>query len=164
VTENAVLYALSTLAQTCAALAAFVGAVGLFRLQVLREQHAELKHDMLGWGEWLTGRDCRRVPLADALATIRNAETTPPRERAQYVEPLRDARRRWEAFPARLTASRRALGVFEAWNLLLIGASVAGFNYVPSLMCAPWMFSALWASALGTVGVTGYCVYAWTRG
>lgn len=35
-TENAVLYALSTLAQTCAALAAFVGAVGVFRLQVLR--------------------------------------------------------------------------------------------------------------------------------
>ena len=36
--ENAVLYALSTLAQTCAALAAFVGAIGLFLLQLLRER------------------------------------------------------------------------------------------------------------------------------
>ena len=39
--RDAVLYALSTLAQTCAALAAFVGAVGIFRLQILREQRKE---------------------------------------------------------------------------------------------------------------------------
>src|SRR5262252_8280144 len=35
--DQVVLYALSTLAQTCAALAAFVGAIGLFRLQSLRD-------------------------------------------------------------------------------------------------------------------------------
>ena len=35
--RDAVLYELSTLAQTCAALAAFVGAVGIFRLQALRD-------------------------------------------------------------------------------------------------------------------------------
>jgi hypothetical protein len=39
--ETTLLYTLSTLAQTCAALAAFVGAVGLFRLQILREQRKE---------------------------------------------------------------------------------------------------------------------------
>ena len=33
--QTTILYALSTLAQTCAALAAFVGAVGLYRLQSL---------------------------------------------------------------------------------------------------------------------------------
>jgi hypothetical protein len=36
-----VLYALSTVAQTCAALAALVGAIGLFRLQILREQRKQ---------------------------------------------------------------------------------------------------------------------------
>jgi hypothetical protein len=35
--RDAVLYGLSALAQTCAALAAFVGAVGIFRLQALRD-------------------------------------------------------------------------------------------------------------------------------
>jgi hypothetical protein len=41
-TDTTVLYTLSTLAQTCAALAAFVGAVGVFRLQILREQRREV--------------------------------------------------------------------------------------------------------------------------
>ena len=38
---NAVLYALSTIAQTCAALAALVGALALYKLQVMRNTHAE---------------------------------------------------------------------------------------------------------------------------
>ena len=37
-TETTILYALSTIAQTCAALSAFVGAVGIYRLQSLRDQ------------------------------------------------------------------------------------------------------------------------------
>jgi hypothetical protein len=41
--KTILLYALSTLAQTCAALAAFVGAVGLYRLQSLRGR----QHDLL---------------------------------------------------------------------------------------------------------------------
>jgi hypothetical protein len=48
VNENAVLYALSTLAQTCAALAAFVGAIGLFLLQSLREQQRVAERALRG--------------------------------------------------------------------------------------------------------------------
>jgi hypothetical protein len=40
--RDAVLYALSTLAQTCAALAAFVGAVGLYRVQPVASQRRAL--------------------------------------------------------------------------------------------------------------------------
>lgn len=36
--ETVLLYALSTLAQTCAALAAFIGAIGLYRLQSLKDR------------------------------------------------------------------------------------------------------------------------------
>jgi hypothetical protein len=161
--ETTVLYILSTLAQTCAALAAFVGAVGLFRLQVLRERHAGLERDMRGWGEWLTGQECHRLPLADVLTRIEKAEKSPSPDRAQYVKPLQDARRRWEAFPARLTASRLALVVFVAWNLLVIGVSLVGFNYVPALASPRMTFWGLGVTAAGTVAVTVYCIVAWTK-
>jgi len=36
---NSVLYALTTIAQTCAALAALVGALALYRLQAMRDAH-----------------------------------------------------------------------------------------------------------------------------
>jgi len=44
--ETTLLYILSTLAQTCAALAAFVGAVGLYRLQSLRNQRRDVYRDI----------------------------------------------------------------------------------------------------------------------
>ncbi len=40
--DQAVFYPLSTLAQTCAALAAFVGAVGVYRLQSLKDKRRGL--------------------------------------------------------------------------------------------------------------------------
>lgn len=44
--ETTALYALSTLAQTCAALAAFVGAVGLYRLGQLAEQQKRAENEL----------------------------------------------------------------------------------------------------------------------
>jgi hypothetical protein len=41
-----VLYVLTTLAQSCGALAAFVGAVGVFRLQMLREQRKGVEREL----------------------------------------------------------------------------------------------------------------------
>jgi hypothetical protein len=43
--KNTIVYALSTLAQTCAALATFIGAVGLYRLQSLQQTRSALFHD-----------------------------------------------------------------------------------------------------------------------
>ena len=42
------LYALSTLAQTCAALAAFVGAVGIYRLQLLQASRNTIERNVRG--------------------------------------------------------------------------------------------------------------------
>jgi len=53
---------------------------------------------------------------------------------------------------------------FEAWNLLVIGAALVGFNYVPALAAGRCTFWAIWLAALGTVVVTASCVYAWTKG
>jgi len=44
--ETTLLYLLSTLAQTCAALAAFVGAIGLYRLQSLRDRRRDLLREI----------------------------------------------------------------------------------------------------------------------
>ena len=154
---------MSTLAQTCAALAAFVGAVGLFRLQVLGQQYAAVKHEFLAWGESLSEMDCQNIPLAESLRIIEAAEKSPASHRRQYVEPTQEAGRRWKAFPARLTTSRRALLIFEAWNLLLIAVSLVGFNYVKAWASSSWTFWGVWLAAIGTVAVTGYSVYAWTR-
>ena len=53
-----VLYILTTLAQSCAALAAFVGAVGVFRLQALREDRNAVERDLRGLaGRSLFGMD-----------------------------------------------------------------------------------------------------------
>ena len=43
---NAVFYALSTLAQTCAALAALVGALALYKLQSMREGRAATERNL----------------------------------------------------------------------------------------------------------------------
>jgi len=44
--RDAILYALSTFAQTCAALAALIGAIGLYRLQFLRDRRRSLLRDI----------------------------------------------------------------------------------------------------------------------
>jgi len=77
--ETTLLYILTTLAQTCAALAAFVGAVGLFRLQTLRDQHARAERDLRGLIERATGRESFRQPVEDVLATLDEFDADPAR-------------------------------------------------------------------------------------
>lgn len=162
-TENAVLYALSTLAQTCAALAALVGAVGLFRLQVLRANQDTNESNLRGLASQahIVSRDV--AALLPVGEIVKNVAATDPKQ-GGFVAAARAALDDWHAFPPTIQWSRNGLIVFEAWNLLLIGVSLVGFNYVPLLMSWPGTFWSLWAAAVGTVGVTGYCVYAWTRG
>jgi len=157
--ETTLLYILSTLAQTCAALAAFVGAVGLFRLQLLRAAHNTVERNVRG----LAARE--NLGVGSDLAALMPFE---------YIEKLVDqadekggagskrALGVWRTFPVTIQRSRKWLGLFEFWNLLVIVASLVGFNYVSLLACLPWR-PALWVVALGTFGVTLYSVYAWTR-
>jgi len=44
--KDTILYALSTLAQTCAALAAFIGAIGLYRLQSLKQRRSDIYNNI----------------------------------------------------------------------------------------------------------------------
>ena len=57
----------------------------------------------------------------------------------------------------------KALAAFEAWNLVAIGVSLVGFNFVGPLAASPATFWAIWVAAVGTVAVSGYALYTWTR-
>jgi len=158
--ETAVLYTLTTLAQTCAALAAFVGAVAIFWLQILRDQRRDAELALRALSDGLTERDPFRTPLAEVLQAVEQ-----PRQADHHNLPAaRVARGAWLAFGPRLRRSRRALIVFESWNVAIIGASLIGFNYVPVLKGASWTFGALWGVVVGTVLVTVGSVIVWTQG
>ncbi len=159
-------YALSTLAQTCAALAAFVGAVGLYKLQSLRDERARNEQTirgLLGTGVFGT-LDVAVTPLDEIIRVAREQVSSPTLLMPVIAGQLRSAVAVWDAFPNRHRRATMTLFIFEAWNLLLIAVSLIGFNYVKSWASSSWWtFWGVWVTALGTVAVRGYSVYAWTR-
>jgi len=148
--ETTLLYILSTLAQTCAALAAFVGAVGLYRLQSLRAHREDLLRDMRG----------RLMQPTTARANVLAAAATAAKDGDKATGELLEE---YNRIPDRLRWSRCALVIFEFWNLFLVAVSLVGFNYIKSWASSSWSFWGVWVTAIGTVAVTGYSVYAWTR-
>jgi hypothetical protein len=163
--ETTMLYALSTLAQTCAALAAFVGAVGIYRLQGLVVEHARNEHTLRGLlaGTVLSGSEVQNRPIAEVVSVAR-ANTGERSGLSSHVAmSLRGALAEWDAHPARRHRATRALIAFETWNLLVIFGALVGFNHVALLASSPWTLRALWPAALITVAVTVYCVFVWTR-
>jgi len=167
--ETTLLYALSTIAQTCAALAAFVGAVGLFRLQILREQRKEKDQTRRLYiyafrdpqsGGWKT--PLGYGPSLDPAEVVE--QEIERLERSDSDHPAGPAHRRWKASAPPIRKSCTALIFFEALNVGLIAASLIGFNHINALACARWTFWALWGVALATLGVTVYCVVVCTKG
>lgn len=158
------LYALSTLAQTCAALAAFVGAVGLYKLQSVRDQHARNEQTLRGLAATVTlnSDEAARETIDRILQIVEAGITSPPPRPPAVVENARKALGEWHSFPSRRGRAATALLIFEGWHLLVIGAALIGFNYVNRLTTWAGTFWVLWAVALGTVAVTGLCVFAWT--
>ena len=147
--ETTVLYILSTLAQTCAALAAFVGAVGLYRLQSLASTQRDLYRDIR------VAVGAPTLTQGDVLARARGDYKTSPA--------VQDLLKQYDAVPPKVDSSRQALMLFEGWNLVVIGASLVAFNHVPALASCRWTAWAVWTVAVGTVAVTARSVYAWTK-
>jgi len=165
VNENTVLYALSTVAQTCAALAAFVGAVGLFRLQSLRDgqQGAEaILRDAVATD--ITTTKAHSIPRAEVIQRAERILTNQVAGVGPGVpETVGQALTAWMRFDEPIRQVSRALIIFETWNLAAILVSIGGFAHVHALTCAAWTSVALWLIALGTVIVSGGAVYVWLR-
>jgi hypothetical protein len=84
-TTTTVLYALSTIAQTCAALAAFVGAVGLYRLGQLSEQRNSVEREARALTDRIGGSGQPWVPMREVRERIKRA-----RQRANQTENLQN--------------------------------------------------------------------------
>lgn len=158
--EPAVLYALSTIAQTCAALAAFVGAMGIFRLQRLHDERAKLETAIREVRFELGGHDTSlRTHSMTRVVEWFHARD----KRDQTVEAILPSVEAWCAIPSRLGRSRCWLIIFETWNVAVIGATLVGFNHVTALTCGPLTTPLLWVITLGTAAITLVCVTVWTE-
>jgi hypothetical protein len=163
-TRTVILYTLSTFAQTCAALAAFVGALGLYKLQSLSDRRRDVEDELRILAGRLTAREADRIPHREVLLIVEAKQKEAGKENDVNVVEAADLHRERAALTPLLARSSRALLAFETWNLVVIGLALVGFNYVSALAVCPVTFWAIWVAALGTVGVTGYAVYTWTRG
>jgi hypothetical protein len=168
--ETTILYALSTLAQTCAALAAFVGVVGIYKLQSLDAEQARHEATTRGLGAPMIGgqSNAYTMPMDKARETFdsvlaADAEGKNTGYSKDTLDRLRAALAKLDRFPQRRRRVIRWLWGFEGWNLLVILASLVGFNHVMALAACPWTLRGLWPVALVTVVVTGYGVFVWTR-
>ena len=157
--ETTVLYALTTLAQSCAALAAFVGALGVFRIQMLRDQKRDAERNFHLLATRLVGQTSAmtRDALLQRINQVRTDSPTHPN-----LVLADEAREQWDAYGPRLLQARQALVRLEVWTLAVIGASMIGFNFIPWLKDARWMPYALLVTVSITVAVTLRSVVVWT--
>ncbi len=137
-------YALSTLAQVAAALAALIGFFGLWQLDRLREQQRrreEIQHDI--------ERDMmnfRRRQLADSAASdlsmIRGepapSRLTFPDEQRRLEQRLTTNRRYQELFQSEQRRLRRALWRFLLATLAILALAIASLAFVDVLRGWVW--------------------------
>ena len=159
---NSVLYALSTVAQTGAALAALVGALALYKLQAMRAAHErteriiqELVDAHLPFG--------RPAPVYEKMRIAREHVQRGGLPEAA-LEKCRTALAEWCQFDSRYKRAVRSLLIFEAWNLLAILVALSGF-VCASWLAFHWMLFAilLIVCSIMTVAVTGGALYVMAR-
>jgi len=114
--QTTLLYILSTLAQTCAALAAFVGAIrSLPTSDRTRLARRGAESDLRGLLGRATGRESFSHPVDDVLAMLDEYDADPARHN-DIMPRAQAARRHWNAFVPRLRWSRWVLIFFESWE------------------------------------------------
>ena len=138
--ENAILYALSTLAQTCAALAAFLGAVWVFRLQSIDQNRERILSRIAG---------LLNHPAKTDIEVIEDAT----RRQGDFGE-MPDALARYNRMTAARNTSIRWFSAFEVGTLLIIFLSLIGFAFVPQLACHP----ILTAITFGVLSAGAVCI------
>lgn len=159
--KTTLLYALSTLAQTCATLVAFIGALGLYRLQSLsgraNDTHRNLRGLLASVGKFEWKPEVLSLLPDHRVREIANnviAHPESPHEE-QIQESLSEELGRREALGRDVRRTQRLLIFFGGWNLIVILLALVGFDFVAGLASC-WLASlGLWVTAGVTVFTTG---------
>lgn len=150
--EQAVLYALSTLAQTCAALAALVGALGLYRAQSARTEQAQadanLRHTLVTSGG-LDRAAGEHFPIANIVSRSREVLADNPDNYA-----LGTALAQLSRYDPSVRRSSRLIVIVGAWDTGAAFLSLIGFTVVPYLTSRWWTPAILSLLAVGTAVTT----------
>ncbi len=160
------LYALSMIAQTVAALAAFVGAVGLYRLQLLITSHERTEDTIKGIMAARISREKSIGEVIDEACAILAASATVP-EKDQLLDKTQRDRlakslTKWRGFISRYNRGQRWLIAFEIWNLAVILGSILAFNFVERIAGASASAWLIGIAMTITAAITVGCVYQWS--
>lgn len=155
--STTILYVLSTMAQTCAALTALVGALGLYRLQSIRSRQAaslaeirQLLTGIEGSVEWALS-----TPTHQIVELTHQMANQPKTENAKQIAPrMKEYMTEWDRFDPDHRRASKLLGLFVLWNLLAIGISLGAFAFVHRLAGSPLAVVGLWVLTVGTVLAT----------
>ncbi len=152
-TESAILYALSTIAQTCAALAALVGALAIYQINSLRDRHGFVEREIRALILRRTSL-ANHLPIETVLLHARDLVLDQKIDENEIRPKVDAALREWDDYDNHFRRSKRLLTVFVGWNLVAIFISLVGFAFVYSLMnhWASWVI--LWVVAICTVAAT----------
>jgi len=153
VDPTTILYALSTMAQTRAALAALVGALGLYRFQSIRRRQAEVERQLrqmlvgvVGNAQWAESLPTHLLIGRDSLAFVQHATEGGDRMQGFLDE--------WHRFDPDYRRTSKLLGLFITWNILAIGVPLIGFAFVHRLAWSSAPVYGLWVRTIGTVVAT----------
>jgi HEPN domain-containing protein len=97
-------------------LAAFVGAVGLYRLQSLRDHHNREEQTLRGMyaTATLNPQEAARLTLDEVLRALGANVETPTTVQPGLAEKIRNSVAEWITFPSRYRRAATVLLIFEA--------------------------------------------------
>lgn len=152
-TEAAIFYALSTIAQTCAALAALVGALAVYQINSLRDRHGFVEREIRALVLIRTTM-ANHLPIDTVLLHARDL-VLDNKIAENEVRPKVDAAlHEWNAFDKHYRRSKRLLAFFVGWNLLAIFVSLVGFALMYRVVNHWSSWAILWVVAFFTVFAT----------
>jgi hypothetical protein len=157
--ENILYYALSTIAQCAAALAALIGFLGLWRLDRLKEAGYQC---MLTLYRVIGGRDSLpsdEIILRNATDLIKSWENLTSEQQASMPHEGAQARRTQEELARRESLRKeqqrliRALCIFLAVTLTILILAIIGVPFVGALCTWPWTVTILIVLASLSLGI-----------
>ena len=157
-TDTALYYALSTIAQCAAALAALIGFLGLWRLDQLKQEREEDERDLRGRLHRMIPRfsaeqvliepteellnEAWRFADADLLAEP-HPSGIPVDEMQRRQQRVREIRKRWKAREDTQPRLMRALQRFLGVTLTILVLAIVGIPFVGALHTWPWTVTIL---------------------